>query len=79
MLALHSFMALRRLALAAALISSQSVAAIDTAAIWMSSAGFWIYDGYVKPLPSDVSDYVFGNMNFNQASKVYAVHNQQVW
>ena len=64
------------------LISAQSVAAIDTAAIWMSKAGFWIYDGYVKPLPSDVSDYVFGNMNFNQASKVYAVHNSkfgEIW
>jgi hypothetical protein len=59
------------------LISAQAVAAIDTAAIWMSKSGFWIYDGYVKPLPSDVSDYVFGNMNFNQASKVYAVHNSQ--
>jgi hypothetical protein len=59
------------------LISAQSVAAIDTAAIWMSKSGFWMYDGYVKPLPSDVSDYVFGNMNFNQASKVYAVHNSQ--
>jgi len=64
------------------LISAQAVAAIDTAAIWMSRAGFWIYDGYVKPLPSDVSDYVFGNMNFNQASKVYAVHNSkfgEIW
>ena len=59
------------------LISAQAVAAIDTAAIWMSKAGFWIYDGYVKPLPSEVSDYVFGNMNLNQASKVYAVHNSQ--
>jgi hypothetical protein len=64
------------------LISAQSVAAIDTAAIWMSRAGFWIYDGYVKPLPSDVSDYVFSNINFNQASKVYAVHNSkfgEIW
>jgi hypothetical protein len=64
------------------LISAQAVAAIDTAAIWMSKAGFWIYDGYVKPLPSDVSDYVFGNINFNQASKVYAVHNSkfgEIW
>lgn len=56
------------------LISAQSVAAIDTAAIWMSRSGFWIYDGYVKPLPSDVSDYVFSNINLAQASKVYAVH-----
>jgi len=64
------------------LISAQSVAAIDTAAIWMSKSGFWTYDGYVKPLPSDVSDYVFSNMNFNQASKVYAVHNSkfgEIW
>jgi len=64
------------------LISAQAVATIDTAAIWMSKAGFWTYDGYVKPLPSDVSDYVFGNINFNQASKVYAVHNSkygEIW
>jgi len=59
------------------LISAQAVAAIDTAAIWMAKSGFWTYDGYLKPLPSDVSDYVFSNMNFNQASKVYAVHNSQ--
>jgi hypothetical protein len=56
------------------LISAQAVAAIDTAAIWMSRAGFWIYDGYVKPLPSDVSDYIFDNINYAQASKIYAVH-----
>ena len=63
-------------------ISSQSVAAIDSAAIWMARSGFWIFDGYVKPLPCDVSDYVFTNMNYNQASKVYAVHNSkygEVW
>jgi hypothetical protein len=64
------------------LISAQAVAAIDTAAIWMSKAGFWIYDGYVKPLPSDVGDYIFGNINYAQASKIYAVHNSkfgEIW
>ena len=63
-------------------ISAQAVAAIDTAAMWMSKSGFWIFDGYVKPLPCDVSDYVFQNMNYNQASKVYAVHNSkygEIW
>ena len=59
------------------LISAQSVAAIDTAAIWMSKSGFFTYDGYVKPLPCEVSDYIFNNINYNQASKVYAVHNSQ--
>jgi len=58
-------------------ISSQAVAAIDTAAIWMSKSGFWVYDGYVKPLVSDVGDYVFQNINYNQSSKVYAVHNSK--
>tara|TARA_R110000868_G_scaffold283879_1_gene544298 strand:+ start:1057 stop:2538 length:1482 start_codon:yes stop_codon:yes gene_type:complete len=64
------------------LISSQAVAAIDATALWMSTSGFFIFDGYVKPLPCDVSDYVFQNMNYNQASKVYAVHNSkygEVW
>ena len=63
-------------------ISAQAVAAIDTAAMWMSRSGFWIFDGYVKPIPCDVSDYVFQNMNYAQASKVYAVHNSkygEVW
>ena len=63
-------------------ISAQAVAAIDSAAMWMSRSGFWIFDGYVKPMPCDVSDYVFQNMNYNQASKVYAVHNSkygEVW
>jgi hypothetical protein len=58
-------------------ISSQAVAAIDTAAIWMSKSGFWVYDGYVKPLVSDVGDYIFQNINYNQSSKVYAVHNSR--
>ena len=64
------------------LISAQAVAAIDTAAMWMSTSGFWIFDGYVKPLSCDVSDYVFQNLNYSQSSKVYAVHNSkygEVW
>lgn len=58
-------------------ISSQAVAAIDTSAIWMSRSGFWMYDGYVKPLASDVGDYIFQNINYSQCSKVYAVHNSK--
>ncbi len=55
-------------------ISKQAVAATDNSCIWMSQSGFWIFDGFVKPLPSDVGDYVFTNLNTTQASKVYAVH-----
>lgn len=56
-------------------ISAQAVAAIDTSAMWMSQSGFWSYDGYVKPMQCDVGDYIFNNINYAQASKVYAVHN----
>jgi hypothetical protein len=48
----------------------------------MSKAGFWMYDGYVKPLPSDVSDFIFKDINLTQASKVYCVHNSkfgEIW
>jgi hypothetical protein len=55
-------------------ISKQAVAATDNSCIWMSNSGFWVYDGFVKPLASDVGDYVFTNLNTQQASKVYSVH-----
>jgi len=52
-----------------------SIAAADTFAAWMGASGFWLFDGYAKPLPSDVSDYVFSNLNRIQSSKVAAIHN----
>lgn len=65
------------------LISSQSVAVVsDATAIWMSKTGFWMYDGSVKPLTSDVGDYVYRDMNTAQSSKIYAIHNGEfgeVW
>jgi len=74
--------AFERVASGCGVISAQAVAAIDSTAMWMSQSGFWIFDGYVKPLNCDVSDYVFQNLNYNQASKVYAVHNSkygEIW
>ena len=62
--------------------SANSVAVLDNFAVWMGQNGFHTYDGYVKPLPCEVFDYVFGNINTNQISKVYAVNNSQfneVW
>ena len=62
--------------------SANCVAVLDNMAVWMGQKGFHIYDGYVKPLPCEVYDYVFNNINTNQLSKVYAVNNAQfneVW
>jgi hypothetical protein len=58
-------------------LGTLSIAAADTFAAWMGISGFWIFDGYTKPLSSDVSDYVFNNINRTQASKVCAVHNSR--
>lgn len=62
-----------RVGSACGIISRQAVAGIDSQAVWMGSEGFWLYNGYVQPLPCDVQDYVFSDFNKLQASKVYAV------
>jgi hypothetical protein len=57
------------------IVGSGAAAALDTSAVWMGEAGFWIFDGYTKPLPCEVGDYVFGDINRSQISKVAAVVN----
>jgi hypothetical protein len=39
----------------------------------MSKNGFWLYNGFVQPIPCDVQDYIFSSINRNQISKV-SVH-----
>lgn len=53
-------------------ISRHSMVPVDAGAIWMGHRGFFQYDGFVKPIPCEVSDYVFGDMNRTQASKITA-------
>lgn len=54
------------------IISPQAVAVVDTAAIWMGRNNFYMYDGFVKPVPCDVHDHVFDDFNIAAASKVFA-------
>lgn len=42
--------------------------------VWMGDKGFWVFDGMIKPLESDVQDYVFNNINLFQAAKITAAH-----
>ena len=62
-----------RIGTACGAISRQCVAAIDAQAVWMGLNNFWLYNGYIQPLPCDVLDYVFSDFNRLQQSKVYAV------
>lgn len=53
-------------------ISRHAAVVLEGRAVWMGQKSFYQYDGYVKTLPSSVSDYVFKDFNFTQRSKVWA-------
>jgi hypothetical protein len=57
------------------LASRQAMAVIDSRVVWMGTNGFYIYDGYVNPLPCDVQDRVFNDLNVPQISKSWALVN----
>jgi hypothetical protein len=66
-----------RIATGCGVISAQAVAAVESVAYWWSPSGFFMYDGFVRPLKCEVLDYVVGNLSQTQRSKVYAVANNQ--
>lgn len=53
-------------------MSRRSMAIVDGLAIWMGQGHFFAYTGVVEAIPSDVSDYVFADMNTLQVSKITA-------
>lgn len=55
------------------LISGRAMGIFDDKAFWMGKRGFYIYDGEVRSVPSEVADYVFTDLNYTQASKIHAV------
>lgn len=51
-------------------------------AAWMGPNGFFLYNGRLEKIPCDVSDYVFGDINSAQISKVSGWHNtefNEIW
>lgn len=58
-------------------ISQNCAATLDARAVWMGKSGFWLFNGFVQPLPCDVSDYVFSSLNLYQVSKVTCFINSQ--
>jgi len=56
--------------------SKQAVATTDAGAFWMGTKSFYTYSGgRVSELNSDVSDYVFSDINTSQISKSFALSN----
>ena len=54
------------------LIGPNSITSLNGVVYWMGLQGFFAYTGRVQELPSTVKDYVFGDINFNQAQKIHA-------
>lgn len=54
------------------LIGPLAVAIAGNVAYWMSQNKFFLYDGVVRPIPSEVSDYVFGDLALAQRNKIVA-------
>lgn len=60
------------------IIARGAVAVSDARAIWMSWHGFYAWDGgAVTPVPCDIHDYIFGDINATQRSKFWAKTNMQ--
>lgn len=59
-------------------ISRKSASDVDIGVFWMGQRGFFRFDGNsVSEIPCDVHDYVFGDMNPAQTSKVWSFSNGQ--
>ena len=57
-------------------ISKRSMAMVDGRAYWMGRRGFFMWDGFVRPIACPVGDYVFSRLLQNyQRSKVAAIPN----
>lgn len=56
-------------------ISKQCVAALDSQSFWMGRGKFFMYDGYVRTLPCEVAEKVFGDMSVTNAGLTFVVAN----
>jgi hypothetical protein len=59
-----------------------AVVSSNDSVYWMGNNGFFQYNGRILPIPCSVKDYVFNNLNWGQAEKIYAGSNMsfnEVW
>ena len=74
---------IERVGTSCGIISQKAAANTDLGAVWMGLRSFFRYSGgSVAKMNSDVSDYVFSDINVSEQSKVFAVTNSrfgEVW
>lgn len=63
-------------------ISAKAMVATPDRVFWWSQRGFFEFDGYAKPLPSTLDQFLAQDLNRDQAGKIGAGHNElfnEVW
>ena len=53
-------------------LSAHSAVEAENVVYWMSDGAFYLFDGVVKEIPCSVQDYVFGDLNPDEHSVIYA-------
>lgn len=53
-------------------VGHASIGSAGPAVAWMGPQSFWIWDGSLKALPSDVHDFVFTGLNANTGGRCFA-------
>ena len=67
-----------RVGTACGIIARKAAADVDMGTFWMGKGGFYRFDGnVVSEIPCEVHDYVFGDLNTSQRSKIWAWTNGQ--
>lgn len=64
------------------IVSDRAWATAAGVTYWMGNEKFYMYDGRVQTLTSDLRQFIFSDFNFNQAEQVFAGTNEQfneVW
>ena len=65
------------------LIGKNAAVEIDGVAFWMSSNGFFMFDGTVKSMSCSVEDYVYDQLDTTKGQQIYAgidnLHTEVIW
>jgi len=65
------------------LIGKNAAVEIDGVAYWMSTNGFFLFDGTVKSLPCSIEDYVYNQVDTTKGQQIAAgidnLHTEVVW
>lgn len=64
------------------IIGPKAAVAVDDNIFWMGTSEFYLYGGNVQRVPCSVRDYVFDDLNEQQAEKIFAglnAENSEIW